>query len=251
MKRLILPALLLASPLLAACEPETPRTVTVTAEGWAVEPAHYAVVEVHLGARAETQAEALEQAQALFTTLNSQLPRLEGMESFALSTQELDIQQDCPRGQNRNIYRGAPCEAEGYVVTQRITITMSPAALAGNMASLANELGAADASIYDFLAGDAESVDRRALQDALANAQHSANALAEASGLELGDIISIQPAYGRVDVNRRRVDEETITVTAQMRAPVQELDISPSDIRAGSEITVVFELVDPVPASND
>ena len=119
------------------------------------------------------------------------------------------------------------------------------------MASLANELGAADASIYDFLAGDAESVDRRALQDALANAQHSANALAEASGLELGDIISIQPAYGRVDVNRRRVDEETITVTAQMRAPVQELDISPSDIRAGSEITVVFELVDPVPASND
>lgn len=251
MKQLILPALLLASPLLAACEPETPRTVTVTAEGWAVEPAHYGVVELHIGSRAETQAEALEQAQALFTTLNSQLPRLEGMESFALSTQDLDIQQDCPRIQNRNNYRGAPCEAEGYVVTQRITITMSPAALAGNMASLANELGAADASIYDFLAGDAESVDRRAMQDALANAQHSANALAEASGLELGDIISIQPAYGRVDVNRRRVDEDTITVTAQMRAPAQELDISPSDIRAGSEITVVFELVDPVPASGD
>ena len=251
MKQLILPALLLVSPLLAACEPETPRTVTVRAEGWAVEPAHYAVVEVYIGARAETQAEALEQAQALFTTLNSQLPRLEGMESFALSTQDLDIQQDCPRAQNRNIYMGAPCEADGYVVTQRITITMSPAALGGNMASFANELGAADASIYDFRAEDAASVDRRALQDALANAQHSANALAEASGFELGDIISIQPAYGRVDVNRRRVDENTIIVTGEMMAPTQELDISAADIRAGSEITVVFELVDPASASND
>lgn len=251
MKQLILPALLLASPLLAACEPEAPRTVTVTAEGWAVEPAQYAVVEFHIGARAGTQAEALEQAQALFTTLNSELPQLEGMESFILSTQDLDIQQYCPGAQNRIVYRGAPCEAEGYVVTQRITITMSPADLAGNMASLANELGAADASIYDFLANDAESVDRRALQDALANAQHSANALAEASGLELGEIISIQPAYGHVDVRPRRVDEEPILVTAQMRAPAQELDISPADIRAGSQITVVFELVDPAPASND
>ncbi|MBL4539859.1 MAG: SIMPL domain-containing protein [Oceanicaulis sp.] len=251
MKQLILPALMLASPLLAACEPETPRTVTVTAEGWAVEPAHYAVVELYIGARAETRAGALEQAQALFTTLEEQLPQLDGLESFDLRTQELDIQQDCPRGQNRTIFVGAPCDALAYVVSQDITITLSPVRLAGNMASLANELGVLNVELGHFVSADAEALRRAAAQHAFTNARESAAMMAEASGLELGEIISIQPSNDYYRPPPMPSEPQAIVVTGQRLTPASQLEIAPEDVREIRQIEVVFELVDPAPDSDD
>lgn len=251
MKQLILPALLLASPLLAACEPETPRTLTVTAEGWAVEPAHYAVMELSIAARAETRAEALEQAQALFTTLEEQLPQLEGLESFDLRTQDLDIQQDCPRGQNRTIFVGAPCDALAYVVSQDIKITLSPTSLAGNMASLANELGVLNVELGDFVSANTEALGRAAAQHAFTNARESAAMMAEASGLELGEIISIQPSSDYFRSPPLPSDPEMIVVTGERITPARQINIAPEDVREIRQITVVFELVDPAPASND
>ena len=251
MKQLILPALMLACPLLAACEPETPRTVTVTAEGWAIEPAHYAVVELHIDARAETQAEALEQAQALFTTLEEQLPRLEGLESFDLRTRDLDIQQDCPRRQNRTIFVGAPCDAHAYVVSQDIKITLSPVSQAGNMASWANELGVLDVELGDYVSDDAEALGRAAAQHAFTNARESAAMMAEASGLELGEIISIQPSNDYYRPPPMPSEAQAIVVTGQRLTPASQLDIAPEDVREIRQIEVVFELVDPAPASDD
>ncbi len=91
MKQLILPALLLASPLLAACEPETPRTVMVTAEGWASAAPSQARIEMRISAEGETQLEATQQLQSLYEALGSQLARMEGTETVEIKSVSLDL----------------------------------------------------------------------------------------------------------------------------------------------------------------
>ena len=255
MKQLILPALLLACPLLAACEPETPRTVTVTAEGWASADPSQARIEMRISAEGETQLEATQQLQSLYEALGSQLGRLEGTEAFEMESVSLDLERVCPRDPDmpyRRYNSTANCENGYYTASHALSVRMSPPDLAGNLSSFAYEIGATNIRVSGFSAEDDDELSRLAMSRAVQSARDNAQLIAEASGLELGPLLTLSPsnlnAREPVTLYRRAFNNDEVLEELEVGQP---LDIAPDQVRRSVQIDVVFELVDPAPASND
>ena len=247
MKQLILPALLLASPLLTACEPETPRTVTVQAEGSAVSQATHAIVRLDAGARGETPDGALEGLQTLYTSLRQTLPQLEGLDSIEFQTLRLELEQICPRDRDFASYspQGITCEGGYHTAVQTVIITLSPAEKAGNLASLANELGVVSLGLIQFTSTEPDVLQDTAMEQALQVARQSAERIARSSDLHLGQIVSVQPSVTRqAPPELSAPAEDAIPPAPPHISPRQSIDVAPGEVRSTASITVVYELVE-------
>lgn len=100
--------------------------------------------------------------------------------------------RDC----NRNIY-GNPqlstgeCAIVGYTADLQIEVRTTAVNEAGTMVSLAGRLGATNPRIDRFFLAEDKEIRRRGIAEALAEAKLQAEAIARASGVRLGGVISV------------------------------------------------------------
>lgn len=120
------------------------------------------------------------------------------------------------------------CAIVGYVSEQSFTFDSKRVKEAGTLVGIASQAGATKPTIRNFAVSDERPLKRKAVVDAYANARAKAQAVAEASGMSLGPIISasLDRAYGD--------DDDAIVVTGSR--------ISRPDLEAPSPVTVVMNV---------
>ena len=90
---------------------------------------------------------------------------------------------------------------------------------------------------------DAEAAKNRLLAKAVADSKEKAKVLAEAAGVTLGDIVTIDYSWGEIEFISRPV-ERCMTMSAKNAAPADgySIDIEPDDIDVTDTVTVVWEI---------
>ena len=104
------------------------------------------------------------------------------------------------------------------------------------MVQLAESLSQATFSIY-FVVKDGNALRQRVLADAVARARENAETLAQAAGVQLGDILRIDYGWTEIRVSERMMDYDSSTAYS-MPMP----DIEPDEIKAGDNVTVVWAI---------
>ena len=90
---------------------------------------------------------------------------------------------------------------------------------------------------------DAEAAKNRLLAKAVADSKEKAKVLAEAAGVTLGEIVTIDYSWGEIEFISRPV-ERCMTMSAKNAAPADgySIDIEPDDIDVTDTVTVVWEI---------
>jgi uncharacterized protein YggE len=138
-----------------------------------------------------------------------------------------------------------PCAILGYVATQSVTVRTSAVTDAGTMVGLIGRGGAFEAQISNFDLRDSHLAQQRAVETALSDAAAKATAIAAASHVPLGSILSI-------NTTPRREGEE-IEVTASRRSntppapavvapPPVRVNVKPEPITTGVTVTVTYAI---------
>jgi len=212
--------------------------------------------------REAIRAEALEAIAGRNSVFTETLPEFEGVEAIKIETEDLTINavrpRDClserPSSQLRRHARrqGADpnaevppraCDPTAFLARLEFKLQVEPASLAGNVVSYLTEIGTENVNIdnYDVRNRFAlqSEVDKAATVDALAKA----TVLAEAAGVRLGKIASVNQSSPpqRFD---RRFSLDTVTVTASKATrPSVPIELEDSMILFTSDIHVTVDLV--------
>lgn len=124
--------------------------------------------------------------------------------------------RDC----NRNSY-GNPrlstgeCAIVGYTADLQVEVRTAAVNEAGTMVSLAGRLGATNPRIDRFFLAEDKEIRRRGIAEALAEARLQAEAIARASGVKLGGVLSVS----NLSFNGPGPYDEIVTTAQRVSAP--------------------------------
>ena len=192
MKRFVMPlalALSLAAPLsaLAQAEPAAPRIV-VTCEGEATARPDMALVNLAVMREAATARQALDENSTAMNVVIAALKQ-SGIAERDLRTSGLSIQPryDYPRNEDGS----QTAKLVAYQVTNSLTIRVRDLAQLGAVIDDSVTQGVNQGGSITFTNADTGSIIERARRAAVADAMARAGTLADAAGVELGDILEI------------------------------------------------------------
>ncbi|WP_203291931.1 SIMPL domain-containing protein [Maricaulis parjimensis] len=244
--------LLAGSLALAACQPAADDTQFVLVEGRGqteAEPDAFRL-SLFVEANGPDREAALREASEISDRIADILPRMEGLDWIEVNRNDANIrtayeQSDCRRSYNRP----ANCVPVGHGVEISISVEAGPVSEAGNLASLASELGARGSELSGFYRRDEGHQTQQARQAAYQDARSQALLLADAAGLELGRVIQIQTVedfYNGGAMPRSRIAFAEPMLAAEEPAIASiPLQLDPEVRRYEERITVRFELVEP------
>ena len=118
----------------------------------------------------------------------------------------------------------------------RLKLPLDQDLLNRTLVQLATSASQATFSIY-FAVKDGNALRQRVLADAVARARENAETLAQAAGVQLGDILRIDYGWTEIRVSERMMDYDASTAYS-MPMP----DIEPDEIEAGDNVTVVWAI---------
>lgn len=124
--------------------------------------------------------------------------------------------RDC----NRNTY-GNPrlstgeCAIVGYIADLQVEVRTAAVNEAGTMVSLAGRLGATNPRIERFFLAEDKEIRRRGITEALSEAKSQAEAIARASGVTLGGVVSVS----NLSFNGPGPYDEIVTTAQRVSAP--------------------------------
>lgn len=195
MRNALLAACLLAvvTPALAA-EAPTP-TINVIGSGKAERLADYAFLNFTLRGEGATSPEAVKALALAQARLEASLPKLPGKPATETRSFNLQIREVRAKGcENRGYPQltSGDCTIVGSIATQGFQLRVTPAAKAGDAASLVAQLGGVDVNASGGGVTDESALDDAAMRDAIADAKRQAQLIATASGVKLGPIIRVQ-----------------------------------------------------------
>jgi uncharacterized protein YggE len=138
-----------------------------------------------------------------------------------------------------------PCAILGYVATQSVTVRTSAVNDAGTMVGLVGRGGAFEARISNFDLRDPHPAQQRATDKALSDAETKATAIAGASHVKLGSILSINanPRQGDdvISVTGNRRPAPLMDIVAAPLPPVS-VRVNPEPISTTSNVTVTYAI---------
>jgi hypothetical protein len=138
-----------------------------------------------------------------------------------------------------------PCAILGYVATQSVIVRTGAVKDAGTMVGLVGRGGAFEARIGSFELSNSHSAQQQAINTALFDATAKATAIAAASHLTLGKILSINTTP--------REEGEEIEVTGERRSinapppavdapPPIPVNVKPEPISTSTTVTVTYAI---------
>jgi len=232
--------------------------IIVSGSGEAEAPADWAEVSVMLVGEGPTSVAAIKALTAKQSLLEARMMSLTKTSSVRIETGELAVQAvratDCEDGES---YRPNPvlsegaCAIKGYSASMKIEVRVSPASEAGNVASLASELGAMSSSLSGYGLHKPDALREQATRDAIESARLQAMTIARASNVRLGPIVRIQ-APGGYSGGELYEDEAAPAAGAaaaprpaqMVRAPpTATVAISPPPVKAMVRLTVIYSVL--------
>jgi uncharacterized protein YggE len=137
------------------------------------------------------------------------------------------------------------CAIVGRVAELRATLRLSPATSAGTAAGVIARAGGLDATVETFELSNPAEARKRALASALAQAKEEAEALAQASGVQLGKVLAIN------NDSNRAGDEIVVTAHRAVAPPPPppppppvEIGMTPSQITTNAMVTVFYAIAE-------
>ena len=189
MKRIFILLLALAAallPLSALAQKGTPATVTVNGSATVSVPADYAKVNLGVETSAAAVADALKENAARIDAVLAAL-RGAGIAAEDIVTDRFYVytQYDYAEGRTRS-----------YQVSNALTVTVRDLAQIGSVIDLAMDAGANTCGGITFYSNAADQAADEALAAAIAEARRRAILAAEAGGMTLGRLVSLQEGGG-------------------------------------------------------
>lgn len=198
MRPVLLACLLSAasSAAFAQVSDQPPPMITVIGNGRAETPADFAWLNFNLRGEGATSPDAVAALTAARGKLEASLKALPGKPTLDVRGGSLSIREVRPKACMVNY--AAPslstgeCAVIGSVALVGFQVKVTPAKQVGDVASLAAQLGAADVNLNNGGLAEDQSLEDRAIREAIADAQRQARLIAESSGRHLGPILRIQ-----------------------------------------------------------
>ena len=207
-------------------------TVTVNGSAQVSVATDHAII--HLGVRTksetptEAQAENKQRTEAVMKALIGECGIAE--DKIATSSFSIYTQSEWVEGTGE--------EKQYYQVTHQLSVTVSDIDKAGAVIDTAVEAGA---NIIDYVSFESSSMKEayeKALREAVADAKHKAELIAEASGMKLGDLVSITTTSGGGEFynNSFRMKEEAADAAGATK-------LAPGTQNTTAGVTAVWELI--------
>ncbi len=211
------------------------RTLTVTGRGTATADADLVVLRFGVSGRDSSYSASVEELNRRVEALRADL-EASGVERDRLKTTGFDVRPDTryDRDRDEDIFLA-------YVASHRLRLELpfDKELLNGVLARVAASASEAAVTI-SFDVSDMESLRRRAMRAAVADAREGARVLAEASGATLGQILRIDYSY--VEIRTRRLSYEFADAGAMYEAAPPTPDVEPEALDAEEGVTVVWEI---------
>ncbi len=233
--RLSLLAFCLTLPALAAQAQDTLRTVTVNGRGEVEVPPDMATLRLAVRAEAETTAEALDQASVATQAILTMLAE-EGVEQSDIQTGALRLNpiysQQLISGQR---------QITGYAALNSISVTVNELDRLGGLITAAVNEGANTLSGVSFGLKNPQAHEDAARRAAVADARRRAALYAEAGGVTLGRMISLneQGTGGYAPVRA-----EPMVMEASLSRAQADVPIAAGEIMLSASIVVIYAIDD-------
>lgn len=217
-----------------------PRTITVKGMGRVTIAPDFVVVSMSLMAQDNDYEKTLELASMKIEQLNTSLVGI-GFEKNSVKTTNFNVRTDYERVKDRNgNYKSV---FNGYICSHRLKVEFDfdTKRLAQTLYAISKCLVQPELSI-SFTVKDPSSVNVELLKSATQNAQEKAQVLCEASGVELGVLLSIEYNWGELNVVSHT---EYMLEEKCMAMPIgglADIDIEPDDIDVSDTATFVWEI---------
>ena len=170
----------------------------------------------------------------------------------AMAVETGNVQVQATRAGNCNINSYSPaklatgdCLITGYVASLDTTIRTAKVDDAATATGLAGRLGAIDASVRGYDLQNDDDARKQATRAALADARDQAEAIAQGSGVTLGDVITVSSPMASP------VEDIVVTGARAVSAPPPppppppvRIDTSPAPIETNVTLNVVYAIAD-------
>ncbi|HRD29980.1 MAG TPA: SIMPL domain-containing protein [Caulobacter sp.] len=229
--------------------------IVVSGSGEAEAPADWAAVSIELVGEGPTAVVAVNALTGKQTQLEARIKSLAKASSVGIQTGDLTVSAirgaDCEdaRGYRpRPVLSEGVCTVKGYAALMKIEVRITPASEAGNVASLATELGALDATLSGYGLDHPELLAEQATRDAIEDARFQAMTIARASNVRLGPVVRIQmpSSYADPELDVAVADAAASDAAAApllARPPAATIDITPPPVKAAARLSVIYSVL--------
>lgn len=239
-------SILAVLPLPAIVQAADPPTIAVTGSGTVETPPDTATLSFTVRGEGTTP----DAATSAMATLQKAV--IQGVRSLdrklEVRTGSITIAETRNSGCRDDYGRDKPqlstgtCAVTGRVASIDTTVVMHSVKDAGTAVGLAARLGASDVGVEHFGLSDDADASRRALANAFAQARAKAEAIAAASGVKLGPIISASDSNGiGMRGSSQIVDSIQAQDMGQLPPPVV-VDITPKPVETTARLTIIFAI---------
>jgi uncharacterized protein YggE len=236
----------------AQASEQPPPMITVIGNGRAEAPADFAWLNFSLRGEGATSPEAVAALTNSRGKLEASLKALPGKPALEVRGGTLSIREVRPKACLVN-YAGpnlstGECAVIGSIALVGFQVKVTPAKQVGDVASLAAQLGAADVNVNNGGLAEDQSLEDKAMREAIADAQRQARLIAESSGRHLGPILRIQDSQANVINNLApapppppyEAQDIGALSAVKLAAP---LAMTPPPIVRSARITVTYSLL--------
>ncbi len=216
------------------------RTITVKGMGRVTTAPNYVVIAISLEARAHDYEKTMELAAEKIEQLNDSLEEV-GFGKKSVKTTSFNVRTDYDRVKDRNGNYNSVFN--GYVCSHRLKVEFDfdTSKLAKTLYAISRCLAQPEFSI-SFTVKDPSAVNKELLRAATINAKEKAQVLCDASGIELGELLSINYNWGELDIISRT---DYMVEDRCMALPIgglADMDIEPDDIDVSDTATFIWEI---------
>lgn len=216
------------------------RTITVKGIGKVTASPDYVVLSMALESKDVNYDKAMEKAAWQIQHLNETLEAV-GFEKKALKTTNFNVRTEYSN--RKDVAGNYKKKFEGYAIhhSLKLEFDFDMSRLSQALSAIAGCVAHPELSIA-FTVRDATAVKEEMLRSAAKNAQRKAEVLCEASGVKLGNLLTIDYNWGELDIyshTRYQVEEDCAAVP--LRAS-RSIDMEPDDIEVSDTATFVWEI---------
>ena len=217
-----------------------PRTITVKGMGRVTTSPDYVVISMSLMAQDNDYEETMKLAAKKIEYLNASLEEI-GFEKKSVKTTNFNVRTDYERVKDRNgNYKSV---FNGYICSHRLKVEFDfdTKRLAQTLYAISKCLAEPELSI-SFTVKDPSAVNKELLKSATINAKEKAQILCEASGVELGQLLSIDYNWGELNIVSHTDYMLEEKFMAMPVGGLADIEIEPDDIDVSDTATFVWEI---------
>lgn len=218
------------------------RTITVRGTGHIRLKPDMTVVSLNIIARSREHDKAMSQAAEALAQLRDAIENA-GVDSDLLKTSSFSVQTEYNGVNDRNgVYRNV---FVGYICSHGVSLELDldAALLSRVLSAIASSVAEPELNIR-FTVRDRNAVSRSLLESAAANAREKAEILAAASGVKLGELVTIEYGFGELEPYSPTRFTMAKRCMANGAVPVcEDMAIAPEDIELSDSASFVWELL--------